>query len=350
MKFRRAASLAATFDHGHIVLHNFLSRERFSCPAKYLEIMAALDEWHSAEELFDCFPEIDRKTLATQLSDMVRARALLIKGSPDAVRDEQYRREWQWGEAAGFFHFSTRQTSFITGAPARQLIRKRKAWKRSPPLYQGNRGFKHVVPLPYTDITEEPFALMRRRRSRRQFSQVPIPLEALADCLFSGNGIVEVIEDKDFGKLPLSMTPSGGARNPFELYVYAQNVSGLKSGVYHYGAAKRDLGLVRAGRLDVPAMLGTQKWPAKAGAIIFLVAHFPRTMWKYHMPMTYRVVMMEAGFIGQNIALAATYHGLSAIPSGALNEDLIEGYLGTPAVESAVVLSMSLGKPQDQDD
>jgi SagB-type dehydrogenase family enzyme len=150
----------------------------------------------------------------------------------------------------------------------------------------------------------------------------------------------------DYGRLPITMTPSGGARNPFELYVYARKVAGLKTGFYHYAALARDLGLVRAGRVDVPEMLGGQQWPAQASAIVFLVAHFPRTMWKYHLPMAYRIVMMEAGFICQNIALAATYHGLSAVPSGALKESVIESYLGTPPLEAGVVFTMSLGRPE----
>jgi SagB-type dehydrogenase family enzyme len=93
-------------------------------------------------------------------------------------------------------------------------------------------------------------------------------------------------------------------------------------------------------------MLGGQKWPEDASAIVFLVAHFPRTMWKYHLPMAYRIVMMEAGFICQNMALAATHHGLSAVPSGALKETVIEGYIGNTAIESAVVFSLSIGRPK----
>jgi nitroreductase len=69
-------------------------------------------------------------------------------------------------------------------------------------------------------------------------------------------------------------------------------------------------------------------------------------MWKYHLANAYRVVLMEAGFIGQNIALAATHHGLSAIPSGALAESVIESYLGTPPVEASVTLSLNLGVPK----
>jgi SagB-type dehydrogenase family enzyme len=191
---------------------------------------------------------------------------------------------------------------------------------------------------------------MRQRRSRRKFDSTPISIQALADCLFAGNGIVKVHSDKLFGRLPLAMTPSGGARNPFELYAYASRVEGLAPGFYHYGALQHNLGLVRGGKIAVPPMLGTQKWPAQSAAIIFLVAHFSRTMWKYHTPIAYRVVMMEAGFIGQNIALTATHHGFSAVPSGALKNSLIEGYLGLSSVESAVVLSLILGRSRSQKD
>ena len=349
MKFRRPATLVATFEDGQIILHNFLTRDRFACSAEYLELLAKLDEWHGAEDLFSYFPDTDRASLARQFIKLVAAKALIVKGSPEAVQDEKYRREWLWGESAGFFHFSIRETPFITGPRVREFMHHRKAWRPSPAVYQNNRGLIKALKLPRTDIRAEPFSLMRRRRSRRQFDRKPISIRVLADCLFAGNGIVGMVEDKDFGRLPLAMTPSGGARNPFELYVYVARIDGLQPGFYHYGSLKHDLGLVRAGSVNVPKMLGTQKWTAQAGAIILLVAHFPRTMWKYHMPMAYRVVMMEAGFIGQNIALAATHHGLSAVPSGALKESVIEGYLGTPAVESAVLLSLSLGKPKDQE-
>lgn len=346
MRFRRAATLVVTFEAGDMVLHNFLTRDRFGCSAECLEFLARLDDWHSADELFGYFPDSDRSSLAEQITALIAAKVLMVKGSEEAVRDENYRRTWLWGESAGFFHFSIRETAFVTGAKARALMRRRKTWRPSPPVHRGNPGLQ-LVALPRTRTDVEPFALMRRRRSQRQFIVAkPMPIASLADCLFTGNGVLEFRDDEDFGRLPFAMTPSGGARNPFELYVYARNVDGLKAGFYHYDSVRHNLGLVRAGAVDVPEMLGTQKWTAKAAAVIFLVAHFPRTMWKYHMPMAYRVVMMEAGFIGQNIALTATHYGMSAVPSGALKEPLIEAYLGTPLDESAVVLSLSLGYPQ----
>lgn len=345
MKFRRAASLVATFERRRVVLQNFLTQERFACSGECLEFLAKLDDWCPAEQLFHLLPDVDRASIAEQVPELVGAGVLIVSGTPQAARDEHYRREWLWGESAGLFHFSIRDTQFVTGERARKFMRERTAWRRSPKLMQSNVGMARI-PLPVTDLQQEPFALMRRRRSRREFAKTPISLNMLADCLFAGNGIVDFKVDVDYGRLPITLTPSGGARNPFELHVYAQNVAGLKAGFYHFDALKRDLGLVRRGAISVPSMLGTQKWTAKAAAIVFLVAHFPRSMWKYHMPMAYRVVAMEAGFIGQNICLAATHHGLSAVPSGALNDSLIEGYLGLPPVESAVLLTLSIGEPQ----
>lgn len=345
MKFRRAATLVTTFDGGRIAVHNFLTKDDFTCSAECLDFLSHIDEWHDSEELFEYFPDTDLDNLVAQIQELVGYNALIVKGTRQAELDEKYRHEWLWGATAGFFHFSIRNTRFITGKPARALMRKRKAWRPSPRLHQPNTGGQ-VMQLPRTDIDREPFALMRKRRSQRRFDGKPIPLEALADCLFAGNGIVGYGGDKDYGHLPLTMTPSGGARNPFELYVYAKDVTGLKPGFYHYGALKHDLGLIRTGKVDVKAMLGTQKWPAGSAAIVLLVANFPRTMWKYHMPMAYRVVAMEAGFIGQNITLTATHHGLTAVPSGALNDSVIEEYLEIPAIESAVLLTLSIGRPK----
>jgi SagB-type dehydrogenase family enzyme len=333
------------FDNGELLVQNFLTRDRFTCSGECLEFLAKLDDWHGAKEIFAYFPDVDGNGLANQVTELVGMNALVVEGTEQAAQDEVYRREWQWGPLAAQFHFMVRNTPFLVGKSARRFMRTRKALRPSPPLYQSNRG-KRITRLPRTDLTQEPFALMRKRRSERDFDGKDITLAMLSDCLFVGNGVVDFIEDDDYGRLPLSMTPSGGARNPFELYAYVNAVEGLKPGFYHYAALTHDLGLVRAGAVDVPEMLGGQKWPEDASAIVFLVAHFPRTMWKYHLPMAYRIVMMEAGFICQNMALAATHHGLSAVPSGALKETVIEGYIGNTAIESAVVFSLSIGRPK----
>lgn len=350
MQFRRAATLTVTFEAGQLAVHNFLTKDRFTCSTECLEFLTRLDDWHSAEKLFEYFPETEPGSLAEQLTQLVAFNALVVEGTPQAELDEKYREEWQWGAVAGFYHFNVRNTTFMASEGVREFMRQRRAWRPSPLLHQSNADTLRTLQLPATNLRQEPFALMRRRRSVRKFIDQPISRQALADCLFAGNGIVDFYEDEDFGRLPITMTPSGGARNPFELYVYARNVADLSPGFYHYAAWERNLGLLRAGEVDVPEMLAGQQWPTRAAAIVFLVAHFPRCMWKYHLATGYRVVLMEAGFIGQNIALAATHYGLSAIPSGAFAESVIESYIGIPAIEASVILSMNIGVPDQTPD
>ena len=349
MRFRRAATLSTTLKGGEGVVLNFLTQDRFSCSSDCLGFLAKLDDWHTGKDLYRYFPDVDGDAIAEQLAQLINFNAIVVEGTLEAKRDETYRKQWQWGATAGLFHFGVRNTPFIVSAKkTRKAMQSRRALRPSPPLYQSNRG-KPKTKLPKTDTDIALFDVMRRRRTNRHFDGNAISLDALSDCLFAGNGIVDFFEmDADFGRLPKAMTPSGGARNPFELYVYARSVSGLKTGFYHYAALTHDLGRVRSGEVSAPEMLAGQKWAAKASVIVFLVAHFPRTMWKYHMPLSYRIVMMEAGFICQNIALAATYHKLSAVPSGALKEPVIEGYIDTPPIESAVVFSISIGRPEVQ--
>lgn len=343
MQFRRAATLVVSFESRQVAVINFLTKDRFTCSGECLDFLARLDEWYPAERLFDYFPDSERSSLVEQISQLVKFGALVVQGSPEAELDEHYRREWQWGTVAGFYHFSVRDTPFVDGPTTREFMRKRKQWRPSPPLHESNARALQIVPLPATNLQEEPFRLMRHRRSNRRFTPEAISQKVLADCLFCGNGIIGFSDDEDFGHLPVTMTPSGGARNPFELYAYASNVAGLETGFYHYAALEHDLGLIRSGAVDVPEFLGGQEWPSQAAAVIFLVANFPRSMWKYHLAAAYRVVLMEAGFIGQNIALAATSHGASAVPSGALKESLLERYLGITPIETSVVLTLSIG-------
>ena len=57
-------------------------------------------------------------------------------------------------------------------------------------------------------------------------------------------------------------------------------------------------------------MVHNQEWADPMVAMIILVAILERTTWKYHDPNAYRVVLIEAGHIAQNIMLACTERGL----------------------------------------
>jgi SagB-type dehydrogenase family enzyme len=172
-------------------------------------------------------------------------------------------------------------------------------------------------------------------------------LSQLSDCLFAGLGITGETENC-VGALPLSMTPSGGARNPYEAYVYARAVEGLQAGLYHYSAYDHTLArLDYCDALPMPSeFLGGQEWADEMPCVVILCALFERTMWKYDDANAYRVVLIEAGHIGQNFMLAATRHGLSACPSAALNHSAINRFIGGPRkFTHAPIYALTLAKP-----
>jgi SagB-type dehydrogenase family enzyme len=187
---------------------------------------------------------------------------------------------------------------------------------------------------------------MAGRRTNRLMLDAPVALEDLADCFLFSLAITGFIEDPEVMDLPLKMTPSGGGRNPYEGYVCVRNVEGLTPGVYHYSALERTLGLVRAGPPPpFRSLLAGQEWTSSAAAVVFLVANFDRTMWKYHHPGGYRVTLIEAGHIAQNMILAATKLGLVANPTGAMAPDLVEATLGVGGITQTVVYAIVLGVP-----
>jgi SagB-type dehydrogenase family enzyme len=189
---------------------------------------------------------------------------------------------------------------------------------------------------------------MRRRRSRRGFGADPLPLAALRDCLFSALAIVGFGET-GAGPLPISMTPSGGARNPFEAFVYARHVEGLAPGVYHYAGVDGSLlPLPAAASPSIADLLGGQAWFADAGALILLTASFGRTMWKYPHPGALRVVLLEAGHIAQNLLLTAAWHGLAATPTCAVADSAIHALCGLDPITQAVLHTVAIGTPSGE--
>jgi SagB-type dehydrogenase family enzyme len=326
-----------------LVFHNYLAQSTFLANPQALEIIRAVGEWTEIETLCAQFPNYSRASIEGAVSDLATLGALVIEGDEEAEADARFAREWLWGPFAAAFHHSTRVGSFMSEAAAVEMLQDRAHEVPSPPLYQTNPDPARDISLPVRNTYGEPFTTMSRRRTHRSFSDDPVSLLEIADCLLFSMAITAVIEDPEVIDLPLKMTPSGGARNPYEAYVAARRVEGLEPGVYHYSAMERTLSPVAGEPPPFGPLLAGQDWADGAAALIFLVANFERTMWKYHDPMAYRVVAVEAGHIGQNIMLTAAHYGVLANPTGAMDFEAVEALLGVSGPTKAVMYCLILG-------
>jgi SagB-type dehydrogenase family enzyme len=330
MKKRTSSALVFSVDGDGVIGFNFLQKSAFQGTGPLLDLLSSQKHWSDADA-DDDQPFID-------------LGAMIEESSPQAGREREYEEKWAWGLPAALFHFSVQGNSFQTleQGEAKQLAKAHRIGL--PPLHMDNSEYQPVTPLAKPAGGSGLISLMARRRSARETADAPIPLQAISGILYAGMGITGSVKNA-VATLPLSMTPSGGGRNPYEAYLIARKVDGLAPGVYHYSAIDHTLGRLAA---ELPEKLGdlagAQDWADEMSCIIVLAAFFERTMWKYDDPNAYRVVLIEAGHIGQNMLLAATDAGLAACPTAALSHEPLFDLLELPSrITCAPVYAIAVG-------
>ena len=332
MKKRTSSTLVFSLADEGVVGFNFLQKSAFEGTGPLLDTLAGQRDWSDAASADD--------------QAFIDLGAAIEESSPQAEREQEYEEKWAWGLPAGLFHFSVQGNSFGTleQSEAKQLATAERLGL--PPLHMDNSGFQPVTALAKSAGRSELLCVMERRRSMRDTSDAAIPLEAVADILFAGMGITGSVQNA-VTALPLAMTPSGGGRNPYEAYLIARKVDGLAPGIYHYSAIDHTLGRLAAQVPDrLGDLVGVQSWADTMSCVIILAAFFERTMWKYDDPNAYRVVLIEAGHIGQNMLLAATDAGLAACPTAALSHEPLFEALELPSrITCAPVYAIAIGSP-----
>jgi len=346
MRFKRSSTLVVLLEHDQFVFHNFLIQSTFAANAAALDIVRRLYAWTDVDQLHKSLSGYSLSSVERGLNQLVELGAVVAEGSPAAAQDAEFERSWLWGPFAGAFHFGARGGVFVSDQDSEMMLRELAKFTPSPALHQRNPDDRPKLTAPLKPSYDEPFRTMTRRRTNRIMLDEPVGFEALSDCFLFSMAITAMLDLEGIGELPLKMTPSGGARNPFEGYVCVRNVEGMTPGVYHYAAIDRSFSLVREGPPPpFPSMLGEQEWTANAAAVVFLVANFERSMWKYHDPMTYRVIAIEAGHIAQNMLLVATHHGLVGNPTGLINTTVTEAALGVSGSTRAALYAVAIGVP-----
>lgn len=341
---RASRTVVFSRQGSEIAAFNFLSGKSFACSPDLIDFLGAFGAWLDVASAAKLVPGATKTEAISAVDSLVDATALVSRDSALAVAEDEYCEKWRWGLPAALFHFSLRDRDVMSIEQGEAVQRARIVEAPQPPLYQRCDDTSSVS-LPSAVAGNELLELMSRRRTIRETDGRPVTLKELSDCLFAGLGITGTTRNC-VGDLPLSMTPSGGARNPFEAFVYARQVDGLEAGFHHYSAFDHALSPIRTNERPMPSeLLGGQEWTDAMPCLILLCARFERTMWKYDDANAYRVVLIEAGHIGQNVMLAATQHGLTACPSAALNHSRINACIGDRnSMTHAPIYALALGR------
>lgn len=207
-----------------------------------------------------------------------------------------------------------------------------------------------IVSLPpsrhlHMSVTES----IRRRVSARTLTTVEVSGDELATILDSSFGMSRSNVDTPFPR-PFRVAPSGGALYPIEPFVYCRSVQDIDPGLYHFSVSEGHLRRINssAAMSDEIANAFQQSELARvASAILLMAGFFARSTFKYG-ERAYRFVLIEAGHIGQNIALVSTGLGLSCVTVGGFFDRALDATLNFDGVWQSVIYSVLIGGPRTE--
>lgn len=139
--------------------------------------------------------------------------------------------------------------------------------------------------------------------------------------------------------------PSAGARYPLEVYPIVLNVSGLKTGVYHYyvkGHGLEELLIKPSLKNEIPKLFDAP-WVKRSAVILAISAVFYRNQVKYG-ERGYRHILAESGYVCQNIYLLCPVLGLGCCNSGGFPDDKINTIIDLDGQTESVMSVMFVGK------
>jgi SagB-type dehydrogenase family enzyme len=333
------------WQDGELVFENYALRTRTVAEPLVCSMLDYCDEWRNAAEVASQLGNYDEASVRRTLDRLHKAGVLDRSDQKRDLRVEAMESWAAWNPAAGFFHFSTKDTEFAENQAEAFAELKRRARQEPMPLACKNYAKAPRITLPRLDAEGEFLAVLKRRRTWRKFGREAVSLEAVAEILELTFGIQGWVNVPGLGRAAVKTSPSGGGLHPIEAYVLAQRVNGLKAGIYHYSAERHELEWLRGGvsRRELERSLGHQWWFTRGAFLVLMTAVFGRTQWKYDSARAYRVVLAEAGHLGQTFCLAATWLGLAPFCTMAVRDTKCEEWLGIDGVTESILYVTGAG-------
>ena len=346
MRFKRADTLMLTPEGADFSVFNYVSGTQFLCDPDVGSLLADLADWREGEEVRELAIARWGKEAWDVVRSLVSADAIIKEGSELAADENDFRSVWRWNAPSAVLHAAVtdREICNLDEQSAQQVRFAEE--EPSPEL-----GYAPEPDAPRHSFLDPElhaglFDTMSRRRTVREGRSHVLEYDVLGELLFAGFGIVDWTENAAC-RLPLKFAPSGGARNPFDAYILVRSVEGLEPGAYRYSGIDNCV-VPLGGNMDatLAELMGGQDWADTASCLIVLVANFERPMWKYRGDdNAYRVVLIEAGHIAQNVMLVATEHGLSACPSAALDHAAVSRTFDLERFKQSGIYALAITRP-----
>lgn len=345
-RIRRARCLVAYWEEGQFVLENYLTNKQTTVDPLVTHLLQEVNDYQAKLAVQEHFGSIPCGAEIVEV--LIGQDVLVVEKSPLDKKERLVEGTWSWDHAARYFHYSTQHTVFEDNLEAEGAELASLARRVPPPSPFKDYGRSDVTLRgSFEERSSEFWNVLRARRTKRRFAREPISLEDFSSLLLWTWGRTLTIKDPEIGEYILKTSPSGGARHPVEVYPVVLRVNGAKPGIYHYSVERHELETLRLGDFEdlVARLCANQVWVQDAAAVFFMTAVLPRSMWKYKHAHAYRVILLDAGHLGQTFHLVCTKLGLAPFTSAATQDSAIESALGLDGVSEIPVYTAATGIP-----
>ncbi len=167
------------------------------------------------------------------------------------------------------------------------------------------------------------YEILSQRKSCRDYNGYKISFEELSNIIYFSYGIKEYREMYGYLKYPILFSPSSGASNPFNLYIYIKGVENISEGLYCYSYKNNSLIEIHTNKIEKELNENYHiKFPISANINIFIVANIDRFVWKYG-ERGYRFVNVDCGILAENITLLSENLNLKSCMIAAFSEEKV---------------------------
>lgn len=343
-RYRRSRHLVCYWTETGAVVYNYASAVQAPLTEFMWQLLDFCRDWRSVEELqLELMNELPEQA-SLELCDGMVTATLFEASDRSRAGCERAMDRWEaWNPSAGLFHTVSRQCIWAEQGPFNEKLSRKHLSTPIPSSTRPPRGDRLTLPL--VDQADAFASVLLDRRTWRQFGSEAVERTALARILQLTSGVTHWLKVPGLGEVPLTTSPSGGARHPIETYVAVRDVRDVTPGIYHYAHDRHELEVVDTSVScpELHALFPQQPWLADAAFAVFFTAVFERTAWRYEFPLAYQAVLLEAGHMCQTFLLTATALGLAPFSTVAVDLPLLEGLLGLDGVSEAFVYAAGAG-------
>jgi len=218
-----------------------------------------------------------------------------------------------------------------------------------PPAQKAYPPNSTIIELPLPESTGlgtmPVISALGNRESRRKYTGGAIRLDQLSFLLWATQGVRKTVVADGITKYR-RLSPSAGARHPFESYLAVERVDGLTSGLYRYLHLEHRLLSLRPehGLAEQFGRAACQQVWMRDAAVVFVWTAIPyRTEWRYART-SHKVIALDAGHLCQNLYLACEALGLGTCAVAAYVQDQVDQLLEVDGADEFTIYLAPVGR------